>query len=187
MNGFEHCIDDEIDFEVQNSWLYVRLGELCDIINGFTPLRTNELFWHNGTIPWFTIEDIHNQGRRIKKTKQFISSMALSEKSNRVLPKNTVLLCCTASVGEYAITEIKLTTNQQFNGLIIKETYKNYYNPEFLFAIAPNFKKVLIKKAGKTTFNFISVKKLSNIIVPLPPIEQQNEMVDLLNRVNTIL
>lgn len=113
--------------------------------------------------------------------------MALSEKSNRVLPKNTVLLCCTASVGEYAITEIKLTTNQQFNGLIIKETYKNYYNPEFLFAIAPNFKKVLIKKAGKTTFNFISVKKLSNIIVPLPPIEQQNEMVDLLNRVNTIL
>jgi len=187
LNGFEHCIDDEIDFEVQNSWLYVRLGELCDIINGFTPLRTNELFWHNGTIPWFTIEDIHNQGRRIKKTKQFISSMALSEKSNRVLPKNTVLLCCTASVGEYAITEIKLTTNQQFNGLIIKETYKNYYNPEFLFAIAPNFKKVLIKKAGKTTFNFISVKKLSNIIVPLPPIEQQNEMVDLLNRVNTIL
>ena len=87
------CIDDELPFEIPDSWVWVRLGELCTIINGFTPLRSNNKFWDNPTIPWFTVEDIHNQGRRIYKTLQAINESALSKNSNRVLPIKTVLLC----------------------------------------------------------------------------------------------
>jgi restriction endonuclease S subunit len=93
------------------TWEVKKLGDVCDIINGSTPLRTNSEFWHNGTVPWFTIDDIRKQGRRISHTEQFVTKAAL--KKLRVLPVNTVLLCCTASIGEYAITEIELTTNQQ--------------------------------------------------------------------------
>ncbi|MCI5737253.1 MAG: restriction endonuclease subunit S [Methanobrevibacter ruminantium] len=150
-------------------------------MNGFTPKRSNPEFWENGNIPWFTVSDIHKQGRVIHKTEQFINSNALSKNSNRILPENTVLLCCTASVGEYAITKIPLTTNQQFNGLKIRELYKTVINPEFLFELCPSFKIRLLKIAGKTTFNFISVSKLKNLIIPIPPINEQIKIVSKLN------
>ena len=181
------CIDDELPFEIPDSWVWVRLGELCTIINGFTPLRSNNKFWDNPTIPWFTVEDIHNQGRRIYKTLQAINELALSNNSTRILPAKTVLLCCTASVGEYGITEIPLTTNQQFNGLVINEYWKKYCMPEFIFTIAPTFKSYLLQVAGKTTFNFISVKKLSELLIPLPPIEEQGRIVHKINRVNEVI
>ena len=182
------CIDDELPFEIPDSWAWVRLGELCTIINGFTPLRSNNKFWDNPTIPWFTVEDIHNQGRRIYKTLQAINESALSKNSNRILPVKTVLLCCTsATVGQYAITEIPLTTNQQFNGLVIKEYWTKYCMPEFIFTIAPTFKNYLLQVAGKTTFNFISVKKLSELLIPLPPIEEQGRIVHKINKLNNII
>ncbi len=171
------CIDDEVPFDIPDSWEWIRLGELCDIINGFTPLKTNLDFWSNGTIPWFTIDDVHSQGRRITFTNKHITTNALSKNSNRLLPINTVLLCCTASVGEYAITEIPLTTNQQFNGLVIKEYYKEYYSPEFLFELVQTFKDRLLNVAGKTTFNFVSVKKLGKLLIPILPLKEQERII----------
>ena len=183
----EICIDAELPFEIPKTWEWLRLGELCTIINGFTPLRTNPKFWENPTISWFTVNDIHSQGRRIKYTKQSINKCALSDNSSRILPAGTVLICCTASVGEYAITEIPLTTNQQFNGLIINEYYSKYYSSEFLFKIAPTFKAKLFDIAGKTTFNFISVQKLSNLLLPFPPIEEQKRIVNKLNQLMPLI
>ena len=170
--------DEEKPYELPESWEWVRLGELCEIINGFTPLRSKSEFWINGTIPWFTVADIHLQGRIITKTSQSITEKALRNDSKRILPINTILLCCTASIGEYAINKIPLTTNQQFNGFVIKEEYKSILSPNYLFTIAPTFKRILLELAGKTTFNFVSVKKTESILIPLPPLAEQQRIVD---------
>ena len=172
-----HCIADEIPFEIPQSWSWVRLGEICDIINGFTPLRSNMDFWQNGDIPWFTIDDMRECGRQISSTRQFISQKAIGENSKRLLPPNSILLCCTASIGEYAITKIPLTTNQQFNGIVIKTKYKNFCNAKFLFWVMPTLKSTLLNLAGKTTFEFVSVQKVSQILIPLPPLPEQKRIV----------
>ena len=187
LDGIERCIDDEIPFEIPDSWEWVRLKELCFIINGFTPLRTNVEYWENPTIHWFTVDDIRRQGRRIASTIQSINEKALAKNTNRILPPGTVLLCCTASVGEFAITEIPLTTNQQFNGLVIKNYWKNYFWNEFLFTIAETFKDRLLLLAGKTTINFISVKKLENLVIPLPPINEQHRIVKKLKEISSYI
>ena len=171
------CIEDEIPFEIPQSWSWVRLGEICDIINGFTPLRSNMDFWQNGDIPWFTIDDMRECGRQISSTRQFISQKAIGENSKRLLPPNSILLCCTASIGEYAITKIPLTTNQQFNGIVIKTKYKNFCNAKFLFWVMPTLKSTLLNLAGKTTFEFVSVQKVSQILIPLPPLPEQKCIV----------
>lgn len=159
-------------------WELVELSEVCDIYNGSTPLRSNKSYWDNGTIPWFTIDDIRNQGRIIRQTAQKITQKALKETSVKLLPPKTVLLCCTASVGEFAITEIETTTNQQFNGLVVKKEYKEKLLPEFLFNLSKTFKDELLRLSGKTSFNFISVGTLKRIKIPLPPIEIQKEIVE---------
>ena len=155
----------------------VTLGEVCDIFNGSTPLRSKKEYWENGNIPWFTVDDIREQGRNIKYTRQLVTEDALSKTNIKLLPIKTVLLCCTASVGEYAFTNVPLTCNQQFNGLVIKDKYKDKLLPEFLFILSSTFKSELIRLSGQTTFNFISVGTLKGLEIPLPPLEIQEQIV----------
>ena len=164
-------------FDIPESWEWVRLGEVFNIVNGFTPLKSNSEFWVNGEIPWFTINDVHRQGRFITTTEKCITKKALSKNSERVVPSNTVLLCCTASIGEYAFAKIPLTTNQQFNALVVKEPYRSLIDPLFVLEFVKTLKGKLIELAGKTTFNFVSVGKVSNILFPLPPLAEQKRIV----------
>lgn len=176
-------IDNQITFEkngyypIPNQWNWLRLKDVVKIVNGFTPLRSEKTFWNKNEINWFTIEDIREQGHYINHTKQYITSEALGKSLDRLLPPKTVLICCTASVGETAISEISLTTNQQFNGLIIKEEYKDVVNPYYLFHYSKTLKDKLILKAGKTTINFVSTKKLGELLIPIPPLEEQEKIV----------
>lgn len=156
---------------------HVSLGECCNILNGSTPSKQDATYWDNGNIPWFTIEDVRNQGRVIRFTSKHITEKALNETSVKLLPPNTVLLCCTASVGEYAITEIPITTNQQFNGLIVKKEFQDKLNPRFLYHLSSAFKDELIRISGQTSFNFVSVGVLKTLQIPLPPISTQEEIV----------
>ena len=174
---------DVVPFDIPSSWKWVKIKDLCEIINGFTPLRSNKEFWSSKDIPWFTVEDIHNQGRFIYKTQQHISSKALSNKTKRILPPDTVLLCCTASIGEYAYTKISLTTNQQFNGLVIKEDCKSLVNPLFLLEFVKTLKYKLKSQSNTMTFGFLSTEKLGNMEFPLPPIEEQQRIVDKLETI----
>lgn len=177
----------EKGIHVKGKWEKVELGELCDIRNGSTPSRTEPDYWEGGNIPWFTIEDIREQGRIITKTKQKITKKALEETSVKLLPESSVLLCCTASVGEFAFANIPLTTNQQFNGLIVKENQKGRILPKFLFWMCSDLKSELERVSGKTSFNFVSVKTLSKIMIPLPPIEEQKKIVEELDRYQRII
>lgn len=169
--------EDEIPFEIPESWNWYRIGEVFNIVNGFTPLKSNPEFWTDGDIPWFTIEDVHRQGRFISTTEKFISQKALSKNTERIVPPDSVLLCCTASVGEYAYTRIPLTTNQQFNAFVTKPEYADAVFPLYVFEFAKTLKDTLIRNAGKTTFNFLSVGKLSLLLFPLPPLAEQKRIV----------
>ena len=74
---------------MKNNWEVKKLGEVCEIANGSTPLRSNKDFWDNGDFPWFTIDDIREQGRIIRYTKQLVTQAALNRL--RILPINTML------------------------------------------------------------------------------------------------
>lgn len=164
--------------ELPKGWEIKRLGEVCDIVNGSTPLRTNRDFWEGGDFPWFTIDDIREQGRVISKTKQKITQAAL--KKMRILSIDTVLLCCTASIGEYAITKIELTTNQQFNGLVIKNKKAVY--PMFLMYFSSTLKDTLSSLSGKATIDFIPINRLKDIKIPLPPLSEQQYIASVLDK-----
>ena len=175
--GYQIAFEKNGYYSIPNHWNWLRLKDIVKIVNGFTPLKSEKTFWNKKEINWFTIEDIREQGHYINHTKQYITNKALGKSLDRLLPPKTVLICCTASVGETAITEISLTTNQQFNGLIIKEEYKNVVNPYYLFYYSKTLKDKLILKAGKTTINFVSTKKLGELLIPIPPLEEQEKIV----------
>ena len=176
--------DREEPFDIPDNWRWMRVKDCFDVKNGFTPLRSNDEFWKNGNIPWFTVEDIHNQGKIITKTAQCITEKAISKKGNRIIPSNTVLLCCTsATIGNYALTTIPLTTNQQFNALVVRGEFFEKINPLFVFHWVATLKNEMQKIAKSTTFPFLSVDKLNNFAFPLPPLEEQNRIVAFTNKI----
>ena len=173
-------LGDEIHYNIPNSWAWARLQSICKITNGFTPLRSEERFWKGGSINWFTVDDIHEQGEYITETKQRITQEATSEE--RIVRAGSVLLCCTASIGQCAITRIATTTNQQFNALTIKDEYRDILDDENLILCAKTLKDELNRLAGTTTFAFVSVKKVGNILIPIPPIIEQKRIVDIVKK-----
>jgi len=160
---------------MRKGWEIKQLGEICNVYNGSTPLRSKKEFWESGKINWFTVEDIRHQGRIISSTKQKISSLGFEKSSLKLLPPKSILLCCTASVGEYAMNTVELTTNQQFNGIVVKN--KDYLLPEYLFYFSSTLKKILLEKSGKTTIDFVSMKKVKSIKIPIPPLDEQKRIV----------
>lgn len=155
------------------------IGQLCDIFGGATPARTNKEYWENGTCPWFTVEDLHNQGAHIWKTEQHITEAAL--KKVKKYPVDTVLLCCTsATIGSVAYSHIPLSSNQQFNGLVVKD--RNKLRPEFLFYNCTLLKDELLKQCGKTTFAFVPRGTLEKIEIFCPDIHVQNQFVKVLEQ-----
>ena len=168
---------------MKECWEIKKLGEVCDIQGGSTPKRTESLYWDNGTYPWFTVEDIREQGRIITDTKQKITKFAWDKL--KIFPENTILLCCTASLGEYALTKIPLTSNQQFNGLMIKE--EDYLSPMFLMYYCATLKNKLYALSGKATIDFVSAEKVRQLTIPVPPLGEQERIVGELDCLSGVI
>lgn len=172
-------VDNEMLSNIPENWRLIEVDTIIEIRNGFTPKRTVTEFWDKQEIPWFTVEDINEQGHTITYTKQFITNKALGNSKTRKIPKHTVLLCCTsATIGNYALTEIELTMNQQWNGLVIRDAFKENVLAEYILCWVQTLKEEMIRKGGSTTFPFLSTKKLGKFLIPLPPIEEQQRIVD---------
>lgn len=165
---------------MKKNWQIRNLGDVCNIFNGSTPLKSKKEYWEDGDVNWFTIKDIRLQGRKIKYTEQKITKNALKESSIKLLPAKAVLICCTASVGEWAISDVELTTNQQFNGMVVKD--KSMLLPEYLFYFTSTLKDKLLFVSGKTTIDFVSMTKLKNIKIPFPPLPEQIRTTKILDK-----
>ena len=155
-------------------WKMVKLGDVCKITNGSTPLRKEKRYWAEGNIPWFTIDDLRLQGKNITHTKQNVTQAAVDDKKVRLVPANSVLLCCTASIGAAAIARVEMATNQQFNALTPKSAA---INSDYLYFVATTLTQTLLNVSGSTTINFVSMSKLREISIPLPPLAEQQRIV----------
>lgn len=172
-------VKEDVPFDIPNNWKWSMFKDVFNIVNGFTPLRTNDDFWNSNDIPWFTVDDIKSQGHIINKTNQFITKKALGKNVNRLIPKNTVLLCCTsATIGNYALTNIELTTNQQWNALILNDRMNKQIVVKYIYYYVQTLRKKMLIDGNSTTFPFISLKKLGNYLIPIPPLEQQKKIVE---------
>jgi type I restriction enzyme S subunit len=165
-----------------NKWQQTKLIDYCDIVNGKTPLRSNPSYWTDGEINWFTIDDMRRQGRFISDTAQHITDIAQKESGLKLVPKDSVLVCCTASVGEVAYSLTNLTTNQQFNALIPKD--RGLLDSVFLYYAVDYISPELTKQMGTTTFGFVSISKLGNLKIPFPRVKTQQKIASILSSVD---
>ena len=163
--------EDEIPFDIPESWCWCRLGEIGDWKAGSTPSRSNpELY--NGNIPWLKTGDLTDGD--INEIPECISKKALESCSMRLNPIGSVLIAMYgATIGKLGILKIEATTNQACCACV---PYNGIYN-KYLFYYLMSQKKDFTEKAEGGAQPNISREKLVVHLLPLPPYEEQKRIV----------
>ena len=160
----------------------VKLGEVTEIVSGSTPKTSKEEYW-NGDINWIApAELIDGENYYYFETKKKITNEGLKSCSSRLFPKGTVMLSTRAPIGKVAIAGKEMCSNQGFKNLIPSEEI----NPVYLYFWFLLKKQYLNSLGRGATFKEISKTIVSNIKIPLPPIELQNKFASIVKKVEAM-
>lgn len=169
--------DDEIPFDIPETWIWIRVGDVGSWGSGATPPRTNPAYY-GGSIPWLKTGDL-NDGF-MKEVPEFITELALEKTSVRLNPVGSVLMTMYgATIGKLGILEIPVTTNQACCACI---PYAGMYN-KYLFYYLMSMRQTYIGMAEGGAQPNISKEKIVNSILPLPPLEEQHRIVAKLEEI----
>ena len=163
--------EDEIPFEIPESWEWCKLGWIGDWGAGATPAKGNSEFYSNGTIPWLRTGELNNGYVYDSEIK--ITNKALGQCSLRMCKKGDVLIAMYgATIGKVAIAGIELTTNQACCAC----TPLFIYNKYLLYYLMASKKSFIELGEGGAQPN-ISREKIIAFPFPLPPLAEQERIV----------
>ena len=175
------CIEDEIPFEIPKNWAWARLGNYIKYDIGKTPPRKQEEFWNNAKYPWITIADMVADGKTYS-TKDEINGLALKTHfKNKLVPIGTLIMSFKLTVGRVSILGIEAVHNEAIIS-IYPFIDNDKIATNFLFKFLP-----LLSEQGKTKKaikgNTLNSDSLNNILLPLPPLSEQQRIVDKLEEI----
>lgn len=165
--------EDEKPYSIPDTWLWVRLVDIGDIVGGGTPKTSEVSFWENGTISWITPADMRGLGKYVSCGMRKITKVGLEKSSARLLPKGTVIYSSRAPIGYIAIALNELCTNQGFKSVIPF----NVELSEYLYYCLISQTQNIISRASGTTFKEISGGEFGQTIIPIPPLAEQKRIV----------
>ncbi|MGL2902374.1 restriction endonuclease subunit S [Helicobacter pylori] len=156
------------------AWQRVKVKDFGIIITGSTPLTQISEYW-NGTISWITPTDI-NDNKDIFNSERKITQKGLD--TIRMIPKNSVLVTCIASIGKNAILRVNGACNQQINAIIPNKDF----NADFIYYLMENNKQYLLGKAGVTATYIISKQVFEEIDFFVPKdLDEQAAIANILS------
>lgn len=158
---------------------YKTLGEVFDIRNGYTPSKSKEEYWENGTIPWFRMDDIRENGRILSSALQKVTREATK---NKPFPANSIIISTSATIGEHALITVDFLSNQRFTCLTLKKEYQDRYDMMFIFYYCFILSKYCLENLNQSSFASVDMKKFSKFKFPLIHIDKQEHIVSILNR-----
>ena len=165
--------EEEIPFEIPETWEWVRLEELGEIIGGGTPKTSTPELW-DGDIAWLTPADMKNiKGKYASSGARNITQLGLDKSSARLMPAGTVLYSSRAPIGYIAIAGNDICTNQGFKSLVPVNTEMSEYIYYCLISRTNN----IVSRASGTTFKEISGSEFGRTVVPIPPLAEQQRIV----------
>ncbi|WP_206751682.1 restriction endonuclease subunit S, partial [Halorubrum sp. SD626R] len=163
-----------------DSWDLRPLEEVGEIAGRTAPEKDDTECW-GGNIPWATPSEITSLvGQTIDDTEEHPTDLAFEKVSSNLLPPMSVLMTTRATIGECAVNTVEMTTNQGFKNIIPNErldTWYAYYRLDYE-------KDYLASLSKGSTFPEVGKDTVENFVIPIPPIEEQREIGELLRSVD---
>lgn len=170
--------------DVPEGWSRVRLTDIARLESGHTPSRKHPEWW-SGDIPWVSLPDAReHHGGVIHDTTQKTNELGLANSAARLLPKDTVCLSRTASVGYVFRMGRPMATSQDFVNWVCSDAL----DPRFLQQALLAEGKHLLNFGMGTTHTTIYFPAVLAFHINLAPLPEQRRIVThveaLLEQVN---
>lgn len=138
----------------RSGWRWTKLTDLARLESGHTPSRKHPEYW-GGDVPWLAIKDARNHhGHEVFETIECTNQLGIENSSARVLPKGTVCLSRTASVGYVVVMGRDMATSQDFVNWVCGDD------------LSPDFLKFLLLAQGEDILKFASGSVHQTIYFP---------------------
>jgi type I restriction enzyme, S subunit len=156
----------------KTNWKKVKLGEICQLELGKTPPSKDQSFWSNDDTgyQWFSISDFGNQHNTNRKVTQKAYHNVFR---GQLRPAGTLIMSFKLTIGKVAILPFDSFHNEAIVSIFPNESQ---VIKEYLFIILP-----ISVKSGKSNKavkgETLNKKSLSDLEIPLPPLDEQEEIV----------
>ena len=179
------CIDDELPFEIPDSWVWCNVSDIANIYTGNSINENEKKTKYMGVTSgycYIATKDVgfdniinYDNGVKIPNT----------DNKFRIAPKNSVLLCIEGgSAGKkISVTDKDVCFGNKlccFSTIRVNVFFLYYYLQSPVF-------NLIFKENINGIIGGVSINKLKQLKIPLPPIEEQKRIVDKINRLNEVI
>jgi len=175
INGKEHCIDDEIPFNIPDSWRWCRLNTITLISMGSSP-KGETLNQNNDGIEF-------HQGKTLFSDKYLNTNNVFTNKPTIIADVDSVLMCVRAPVGKVNITKRKICIGRGLSSI----KGLSAIDSEYLFYFLLTYEKYLCSISTGSTFKAINSNQVKQILFPLAPLQEQKRIVEQIHIIFDLL
>lgn len=169
-------------YQAEVRWM--KMSEVFEIRNGYTPSKAKKEFWEGGTIPWFRMEDIRQNGRILSDSILHITPKGVKGKG--LFKANSFILATTATIGEHALIIADSLANQQFTNLSIRKSLENELSVKYVYYYFFVIDEWCKANTNVSNFASVDMSKFYNLLIPIPSIAEQQRIVTILDRFDTL-
>ena len=156
--------EEEKPFDIPESWKWVRLGEIFNVIMGQSPSGTSVSENGNGL-------EFH-QGKIYFGDDYLKVSPQITNEITKIAEAGSILLCVRAPVGVVNIVQRRICIGRGLCALT-----SSIMDEKFILYFVRSFEKDFVKKSTGTTFKAITNDVIKNQLFPLPPLAEQKRIV----------
>ena len=171
-NKFEELITRH---ELPKTWNWQTIGSIADLKTGATPSTANPDFY-GGNIKWLVSGDIHKN--EIFDCDKRITIDGMKHSNCSILPINSVLIALNGqgkTRATVALLKCEATCNQSLVAII--PYYDDVYHSKFIFYFLKFIYFQIREITGQTKRRGLNMKLISQLPIPLPPIDEQKRIV----------
>ncbi len=164
--------DDGKDFP---DWKEKRIMDLGSVMTGRTPSTKKREYW-DGTIPFITPTDI--KSKYTLRTERHLTEKGLEK--GIIVPENSLLITCIASIGKNTINKKISSCNQQINFINVND--RN--SVEFLYYKLSHAKNKILSFAGQTATRIVNKTEFEAIKLQIPSLLEQKKIANFLSAID---
>ena len=183
LDGVERCIDDELPFEIPESWTWVRWGSIAESIQyGYNAPAKQE-----GRIRMVRISDIHEN--TVAWSSVPFCDIEDSDIPTYLLQPNDILFARTGGTVGKSFLVSEVPCKAIYAGYLIRTRYSSLLCPQYLkyFMESPLYWLQLKSGTTATAQPNCNGQTLAKILLPLPPANEQLRIVENLARTFAII
>ena len=164
-------------YSIPETWQWTTLEKIAKWGSGGTPSRKISEYYQ-GNIAWLKTGELNNN--YIFKTEEHITIEAVKNSSAKIFPKNSIVIAMYgATIGKVGILGIESSMNQACACAVCNENIYFKFLFHYLISQKENF---VVKAKGGAQPN-ISQEIIKKFPIPLPPLDEQERIVTLLDKI----